>query len=191
MPEQSARRFYVCSHPIDLDPGRRWVTASVRVMIDCFLTRSPPIRTTRPARCFRSTPHRASGWTAPLLKRRERTAGWQLCFCILLTWHGCSTTRDKRTFPARSKPFGPVGLSRKDMPPGHPGDPPVSPPRGTRSSAMCEPRGAQVYSGRRDLASADAAGVADGTGLAGGEGSSDVAGSVGRPGPGTGAGPSS
>lgn len=53
---------------------------------------------------------------------------------------------------------------------------------------MCEPRGAQVYSGRRDLASADAAGVADGTGLAGdaplagGEGLSDAGGSVGRPG---------
>lgn len=37
-----------------------------------------------------------------LIKPRERTACWQLWFCILFTWHGCSTTRhDKPSLSGR------------------------------------------------------------------------------------------
>ena len=85
-------------------------------MTDCCLVPPPPVRALEPARCPRSTPHRASGADrAGLFRQQVQTAVRQLWFCILFTWQGCSTTRsDKPSLSGRchSAPLSKSGVWR-------------------------------------------------------------------------------
>ena len=79
VPKQSASRVYTCSRLRFSRLDERRATASHFAMTDCFLVPPPPVRALEPARCPRSTPHRASGADrAGLFRQQVQTAVRQL-----------------------------------------------------------------------------------------------------------------
>ena len=97
-----------CSRHFNLGSLRRGTTPFARTMTDKFLVPPRPVSPLEPARCFQPPLHRASNGGC----RGPNQAARAYCELADMNLHPfnvsrCSTTAQRRAFPARSIPFGP------------------------------------------------------------------------------------
>ena len=96
VPIRPAHRVYKCVRAFNLTKVIRARRAPNLGQPRCSLVPLRPGGALEPTRFLaRANPTGCRVYSAsPRIRRRERTACWQLLFCILFTWPGCSTTRN-------------------------------------------------------------------------------------------------